>query len=52
MCRFTRASRERGLPLGEWNDLVKYRLERAKETLVLAKDLLERGYYKDSNRRS
>lgn len=38
--------------MGEWNDLVKYRLERAKETLALAKDLLERGYYKDSNNRS
>lgn len=36
----------------EMKELLKYRFERAKETLEVAKSLLENGKYKDANNRS
>ena len=36
----------------EVSELLKYRLNRAKETLKVAKTLLDNGNYKDSNNRS
>lgn len=36
----------------EMKELLKYRFERAKETLEVARSLLEHGKYKDANNRS
>lgn len=38
--------------MAELSDLVKYRMERAQETIKIAKELLEKGYYKEANNRS